>query len=161
MRSRFIVLAQPNVKVCLQLVERVVHLLAERHSIELVERSLVEAFADAVGLRALSLGARMIDVLDREIELVLVPFGIAAELAAAVGEHAQQRSASARALPTSNTPSLRALTNREYEVLALLASGHPMKRIAYRLGITYRAVTIHKYRVMERLGITSNDGITS
>src|SRR6266568_1350346 len=45
MRSRFIVLAQPNVKVCLQLVERVVHLLAERHSIELVERSLVEAFA--------------------------------------------------------------------------------------------------------------------
>jgi len=40
------------------------------------------------------------------------------------------RSASARALPTSNTPSLRALTNREYEVLALLASGHPMKRIA-------------------------------
>src|SRR6266536_5659291 len=36
------------------------------------------------------LGARMIDVLDREIELVLVPFGIAAELAAAVGEHAQQ-----------------------------------------------------------------------
>src|SRR6266498_2457701 len=90
MRSRFIVLAQPNVKVCLQLVERVVHLLAERHSIELVERSLVEAFADAVGLRALSLGTRMIDVLDREIELVLVPFGIAAELAAAVGEHAQQ-----------------------------------------------------------------------
>src|SRR6266516_5493701 len=44
MRSRFIVLAQPNVKVCLQLVERVVYLLAERHSIELVERSLVEAF---------------------------------------------------------------------------------------------------------------------
>src|SRR6266700_3797902 len=39
---------------------------------------------------ALSLGARMIDVLDREIELVLVPFGIAAELATAVGEHAQQ-----------------------------------------------------------------------
>src|SRR6266536_3546094 len=64
--------------------------IAQRHSIELVERSLVEAFADAVGLRALSLGARMIDVLDREIELVLVPFGIAAELAAAVGEHAQQ-----------------------------------------------------------------------
>src|SRR6266536_617357 len=90
MRSRFIVLAQPNVKVCLQLVERVVHLLAERHSIVLVERSLVEALAVAVGLRALSLGARIIDVLVREIELVLVPFGIAAELAAAVGEHAQQ-----------------------------------------------------------------------
>jgi hypothetical protein len=44
----------------------------------------------AVRLRALGLGARVIDVLDREIELVLVPFGIAAELAATVSQHAQQ-----------------------------------------------------------------------
>src|SRR5262249_10048503 len=36
------------------------------------------------------LGARVIDVLDREIELVFVPFGIAAVLAAAVGQHPQQ-----------------------------------------------------------------------
>src|SRR5437764_8355800 len=90
MRSRFIVLPQPGVKIDLQLLERAVHFLAKRHSIELVERSLVKAFADAVGLRALGLGARVIDVLHREIELVLVPFGIAAELAAAVGEHALQ-----------------------------------------------------------------------
>jgi hypothetical protein len=33
---------------------------------------------------ALGLGARVIDVLDRKIQLVLVPFGVAAELAAAV-----------------------------------------------------------------------------
>ncbi len=71
------------------------------------------------------------------------------------------RSASARALPTSNTPSSQALTDREYQVLALLASGHPMKRIAYRLGITYRTVTFHKYRMMERLGITTNAGLMS
>jgi hypothetical protein len=32
----------------------------------------------------------MIDVLDREIQLVLVPFGIAAELAATVSQHAQE-----------------------------------------------------------------------
>jgi hypothetical protein len=38
MRSRFIVPAQPGVKIGLQLVERAVHLLAERHPIELVER---------------------------------------------------------------------------------------------------------------------------
>ena len=44
----------------------------------------MEAFTDAVRLRALGLGARVIDVLDREIQLILVPFGIAAELAAAV-----------------------------------------------------------------------------
>jgi hypothetical protein len=36
------------------------------------------------------LGARVIDVLDREIQLVLVPFGVAAELAAAVSQHAQE-----------------------------------------------------------------------
>ena len=45
----------------------------------------MEAFTDAVRLRALGLGARVIDVLDREIELVIVPFGVAAVLAAAVG----------------------------------------------------------------------------
>jgi hypothetical protein len=32
----------------------------------------------------------VIDVLDREIQLVLVPFGVAAELAAAVSQHAQK-----------------------------------------------------------------------
>ena len=41
-------------------------------------------------LVSLGLGARVIDVLDREIQLVLVPFGIAAELAAAVSQHAQE-----------------------------------------------------------------------
>ena len=60
---------------------------------------------------------------------------------------------------TPETPASRELTDREYEVLALLAGGHPMKRIAYRLGITYRTVTFHKYRMMERLGITTNAGL--
>ena len=50
----------------------------------------MEAFTDAVRLRALGLGAGVIDVLDREIQLVLVPFGVAAELAAAVSQHAQK-----------------------------------------------------------------------
>ena len=50
----------------------------------------MEAFTDAVRLRALGLGARVIDVLDREVELVFVPFGIATELAAAVSQHAQE-----------------------------------------------------------------------
>jgi DNA-binding NarL/FixJ family response regulator len=51
------------------------------------------------------------------------------------------------------------LTGREYEVLALLAVGHPMKQVAYRLGITHRTVTFHKYRMMERLGIKTNAGL--
>src|SRR5262245_62837281 len=41
------------------------------------------------GLRALGLGAAVIDVLDREVELVVVALG-AAKLGAAIGEHARQ-----------------------------------------------------------------------
>ena len=59
-------------------------------AVKFVERGLVEAFTDTIGLRALGLGARVIDVLDREIQLVLVPLGIAAEPAAAVSQHAQE-----------------------------------------------------------------------
>ena len=51
------------------------------------------------------------------------------------------------------------LTSRQYEVLALLAAGYPMKAVAHRLGITYRTVTFHKYRTMQKLGITTNAGL--
>jgi hypothetical protein len=50
----------------------------------------VEALTDAVGLRALGLGARVINVLNRKIELVLVSFGIAAELTPAIGQDAEK-----------------------------------------------------------------------
>jgi DNA-binding NarL/FixJ family response regulator len=53
------------------------------------------------------------------------------------------------------------LTAREREVLALLATGHAMKVIAHRLGITYRTVAFHKYKMMQRLGIRTNAGLTT
>jgi len=65
---------------------------------------------------------------------------------------------------TSAAPEIassRELSNREYEVLALLAAGYPMKQIASRLGITYRTVTFHKYHMMEKLGITTTAGLMS
>jgi DNA-binding NarL/FixJ family response regulator len=55
--------------------------------------------------------------------------------------------------------SSRELSNREYEVLAPLAAGYPMKQIASHLGITYRTVTFHKYRMMEKLRITTTAGL--
>src|SRR5512134_1347325 len=70
-----------------------VQLLAEGHPVELVEHGLVEALADAIGLRTLGLGSTVVDVLDREIELVLVPLRVAAVFAAAVGQHPAQRDA--------------------------------------------------------------------
>src|SRR5438128_2159328 len=50
---------------------------------------IILRYADAVGLRALGLGAAVVDVLDREIELVLVALA-AAELSATIGQHARQ-----------------------------------------------------------------------
>jgi len=59
-----IVLVDPQIEIGLQLVDRTIHFFAERDTIEFVEHGFVEALADAVGLRALGLGARVIDVLD-------------------------------------------------------------------------------------------------
>jgi DNA-binding NarL/FixJ family response regulator len=53
------------------------------------------------------------------------------------------------------------LTSREREVLELLANGCAMKVIAYQLGITYRTVAFHKYKMMQRLGIRTNAGLTT
>jgi DNA-binding NarL/FixJ family response regulator len=48
------------------------------------------------------------------------------------------------------------LTDRQREVLQMLAEGHAMKEIAYILRISHRTVRFHKYRIMEELGITNN-----
>jgi hypothetical protein len=48
----------------LQLLDPAVELLAERHAEELIQQRLVEALADPIGLRASSLGERVIDGLD-------------------------------------------------------------------------------------------------
>ena len=53
----------------------------------------MEALDDAVGLRALGLGAGVVDVLDRQVELVFVAVVGAAIFGAAVGQDALQRDA--------------------------------------------------------------------
>src|SRR5207247_11219709 len=89
MGALFVVLDEPYIRIGLQLVDRQIDLLAERNPVELVQDSAMEALANAVGLRALGLGAAVVDVLDREIELVLVALA-AAELSATIGQHARQ-----------------------------------------------------------------------
>src|SRR6185312_6787094 len=89
MRSTIVVFDEPGVEVGLQLVDGVINLLAEGDPVKLVQDSAMEAFADAIRLRALGLGAAVIDVLDREIELVFMALG-AAKLGAAIGQHARQ-----------------------------------------------------------------------
>ena len=48
------------------------------------------------------------------------------------------------------------LTERQREVLQLLAEGKSMKQVAYVLNLTTRTVAFHKYRIMEALRVTSN-----
>jgi DNA-binding NarL/FixJ family response regulator len=50
----------------------------------------------------------------------------------------------------------RHLTERQVEVLQMLAEGRSLKEIADILQITYRTVRFHKFGLMEELGITSN-----
>jgi DNA-binding NarL/FixJ family response regulator len=47
------------------------------------------------------------------------------------------------------------LTQRQREVIQLLAEGHSIKKIASMLNISTRTVEFHKYRIMEDLGLKS------
>src|SRR6186713_298128 len=90
-----IVFADPHIDVDLQLVDRTIHLFSKRDPVELVEHGFVEALADAVGLRALCLGPRMIDVLNGKIKLVLMMLRIATIFRAPVGQHPAEGNAMA------------------------------------------------------------------
>lgn len=48
------------------------------------------------------------------------------------------------------------LTNRQREVLQLLAEGRSMKEVAYILKLTPRTVAFHKYKIMEHLRLKTN-----
>lgn len=48
------------------------------------------------------------------------------------------------------------LTDRQREVLQMLAEGRSLGEIASRLQISYRTVRFHKLRIMEELGISKN-----
>jgi len=48
------------------------------------------------------------------------------------------------------------LSERQREVLQMLAEGQSMKEIAYILQISRRTVRFHKYKLMEELGIKTN-----
>jgi DNA-binding NarL/FixJ family response regulator len=52
------------------------------------------------------------------------------------------------------------LTDRQREVLQMVAEGHPFGEIAAQLKISYRTVRFHRYRVMEELGISNDVELT-
>jgi DNA-binding NarL/FixJ family response regulator len=48
------------------------------------------------------------------------------------------------------------LTNRQREVLQLLAEGHSMKEVGAVLKVSTRTVAFHKYHIMEQYGLSNN-----
>jgi ligand-binding sensor domain-containing protein/DNA-binding CsgD family transcriptional regulator len=54
---------------------------------------------------------------------------------------------------------LAVLTPRQKEVLQLIAEGHPMKKIAERLGVSIKTVEAHRANLMDRLDIHDVPGL--
>src|SRR5260221_614172 len=71
-----IIVDESSIEVGLQLRDCPIDLFAEGYPVELVQHGAVEALANAVGLRALGLGAAVVDILDREVEPVLKSAGL-------------------------------------------------------------------------------------
>lgn len=52
------------------------------------------------------------------------------------------------------------LTERQREILVLLARGRASKEVAFALGLSPKTVDVHRARIMERLGIGDLPGLT-
>ncbi|RKP47127.1 response regulator transcription factor [Pararobbsia silviterrae] len=59
----------------------------------------------------------------------------------------------------SETPTMSALTDREFEVFRLLASGASVTEIAERFSLSAKTISTHKTRLMQKLGLRSNADI--
>ena len=81
------------------------------------------------------------------------PEELARAIRAAARGEAPLHPLAARELLDRRAPDRR-LTDRESEILALVAQGLPNKLIARRLGISERTVKGHLTRVFERIGVT-------
>jgi FixJ family two-component response regulator len=67
------------------------------------------------------------------------------------GAHLHQQASATQALRER----LEGLTQRELEVMKLVADGLPNKEIARSLGISHRTVEVHRARVMQKTGVTN------
>jgi DNA-binding CsgD family transcriptional regulator len=56
---------------------------------------------------------------------------------------------------------LRVLTQRERELLALVAQGLTSREIGERLGISHRTADKHKANIMKKLGIHNASALTA
>lgn len=60
----------------------------------------------------------------------------------------------------SDQPPHSALSDREHEVLCLIASGHTLSQIARKLSVSVKTVSTYRARVMEKMGMENNAQLT-
>ena len=73
MRAPVIILLHPFVKSSLQFLNAAVDPLAKGDAVELIQQGFVETLADAIGLRAARFCPRVVDILNRQVELIFMP----------------------------------------------------------------------------------------
>jgi DNA-binding NarL/FixJ family response regulator len=61
--------------------------------------------------------------------------------------------------PNPNPTRARELTQRQREVLQLLAEGRSMKEAAAVLNVAVRTIAFHKYRIMEEFALKTNSDL--
>ncbi|MCA2212902.1 LuxR C-terminal-related transcriptional regulator [Jidongwangia harbinensis] len=91
----------------------------------------------------------------------LIPWshGLDALLIVLARHHAALRPAGRADGPAPDPPAV--LSDREQEVVTLLAAGHPVGRIAELLGVANRVVENHKRRIYQKLAVSSQSHLVA
>ena len=106
-----------------------VQLLSEKQAVALVLHRLMESFTDAVGLRMISLGLGMVNVLNGQVELVGVVLRLATVLRPSVGQDALQ-------------PDALLLKERNYPVVEQVGGGDG-RLLGVELGRSHPTVSVN------------------
>ena len=91
MCSFSIIFDDPFVKIRLQLIKGCVDFLSERDLIKLGQNRFIKALDDTVGLRVPRLGPCVINVVKRQIELIVVLLWLSAVFGPTVGQNSEHR----------------------------------------------------------------------
>lgn len=111
-----------------------------------------------IAQRALKAGASGYLTKDRDPETLLVAVRRVAAGGRFIDAELAEQIAFAATVPTAENPHDE-LTNRELQIMRLLARGLSVTRIATELAISHKTVSTHKARLMDKMGFTSTADI--
>ncbi|MGX5915380.1 two-component system response regulator NarL [Aliidiomarina sp. Khilg15.8] len=127
-----------------------------KHEVESKIIMLTVSDADEDVVQAISGGANGYLLKDMDPELLLTQLRKALQGKMVLSENVTEVLATAIRRPASNDQaSLNSLTNREYEILSLIAKGMSNKVIARELDISDGTVKVHVKHLLKKLGLRS------